>query len=78
MRNLNLNTGCLLLLAFVMLSFSGKVQAQPGSWSIVQLTDNDYNDHDPHLHGPRAVWSGSDEANALLSRKYRPGWVLNG
>ena len=66
MRNFNLNIGCLLLLAFVILSFSSKVHAQPDDWIITQLTDNSYDDKGAQIYGSNVVWEGHDGSDSEI------------
>ncbi|MHC4913216.1 MAG: TolB family protein [Planctomycetota bacterium] len=60
MRNSNLHTVCVLLSSLFILSVSGQANAQTGNWLITQLTDNNYGDNSPQIHGSNVVWYGDD------------------
>jgi len=62
----NLNRVCLLLIALFILTLTVKTHAQPEGWSIIQLTDNDYDDSQPQIYGSNVVWYGFDGNNEIF------------
>ncbi len=49
-----------IILTLIPAIVSGLSMAQPGSWQVVQLTNNAYHDSEPEISGSNIVWRGFD------------------